>query len=109
MAAGIAALHDDAHLAKAMDHNDHWLPLLTTQIEALGLKVTPSVGNFLLIHFPQTKGHTAAEADAFLSDRGLILRAVGAYRLGDCLRLTIGSEEANLHFIASIKEFMSRA
>ena len=92
-----------------MDHNDHWLPLLTREIEATGLKVTPSVGNFLLIHFPKTKGHTAAEADAFLSERGLILRAVGAYGLGDCLRLTIGTEEANLHFIASLKEFMSRA
>ena len=109
LAAGIAALHDDAHLGKAMDHNDHWLPLLTREIEATGLKVTPSVGNFLLIHFPKTKGHTAAEADAFLSERGLILRAVGAYGLGDCLRLTIGTEEANLHFIASLKEFMSRA
>lgn len=109
LSAGIAALHDDAHLAKALEHNDHWLPVITAELEALGLTVTPSVGNFLLIHFPQTKGRTAAEADAFLSDRGLILRAVGAYGLGDCLRLTIGSEEANLHFISSIKEFMSRA
>jgi histidinol-phosphate aminotransferase len=109
LAAGIAALNDDAHLSKALDHNDRWLPILTKEIEALGLTVTPSVGNFLLIHFPKTKGRTAADADAFLSERGLILRAVGAYGLGDCLRLTIGTDTANQHLIATLKEFMSRA
>ena len=77
MAAGIAAIGDESHIAKAIAHNERWLPWLTTEIEKLGLKVTPSVGNFLLIHFPKTKGHTAAEADAFLAERGLILRAVG--------------------------------
>jgi histidinol-phosphate aminotransferase len=40
----------------------------------LGLKVTPSVANFVLIHFPESKGKTAADADAFLTKRGLVLR-----------------------------------
>jgi histidinol-phosphate aminotransferase len=52
IAAGIAAIQDDAHLSAALAHNDEWLPSLTREIEALGLTVTPSVGNFLLIHFP---------------------------------------------------------
>jgi len=109
MMAGIASLQDEAHMAKTLDHNDHWLPWLTKEIEALGLSVTPSVGNFLLIHFPQNKGRSAKEADAFLTERGLILRAVGAYGLPDCLRLTIGTEEANRLVIAALKEFMARA
>jgi histidinol-phosphate aminotransferase len=108
MEAGIAALADEAHVAAAVAHNEAWLPRLTREIEALGLKVTPSVGNFLLVHFPQDAGLTARDADAFLSSRGLVLRGVGAYGLPNALRLTIGTEEANRHVVATLAEFMKR-
>jgi histidinol-phosphate aminotransferase len=108
IAAGAAAIGDDAHLAAALAHNDEWLPRLTRDLEALGLKVTPSVGNFLLIHFPETAGKTAAEADAFLASRGLVLRAVKAYELPQCLRATIGTEEANELLVKALREFMGR-
>ena len=42
--------------------------------DKLGLEVTPSIANFILIHFPTTPGRTAEEADAFLTKRGLITR-----------------------------------
>jgi histidinol-phosphate aminotransferase len=105
--AGIAALQDEDHLGKALAHNDHWLPWLTGELEALGIGVTPSVGNFLLLHFPKTAGKTAKEADAYLTSNGLVLRAVGAYGLPDCLRLTIGTEEANRKVVATLKTFMN--
>lgn len=105
--AGIAALNDEEHVSKALAHNDHWLPILTNEIERLGIQVTPSVGNFLLLHFPKMSGKTAKEADAFLSAHGLVLRAVGAYGLPDCLRLTIGPDEANQKVIATLGAFMS--
>ena len=47
---------------------------LPFEIRKLGLKVTPSVGNFILIHFPETKGKTAKDADTLLTSRGLVLR-----------------------------------
>ncbi|KAA2235775.1 histidinol-phosphate transaminase [Salinarimonas soli] len=106
IAAGVAAIHDDAHLSAALAHNDEWLPALTREIEALGLKVTPSVGNFLLIHFPQEAGRTAADADAFLTGRGLVLRRVEAYGLPDALRLTIGDAEANRLVVEALGLFM---
>ncbi len=106
MAAGIAAIQDEAHIAKAIEHNERWLAWLTREIEALGLKVTPSVGNFLLIHFPQEAGKTAKEADSFLTARGLILRQVAAYGLPDALRLTVGSEEANGLVVAALRDFL---
>ena len=104
--AGAAAIADDTHVAAAIAHNEAWLPRLTEAFEAIGLRVTPSVGNFVLIHFPDTSGRTAKEADAFLASRGLVLRAVAAYGLPHALRMTIGSAEANELVIAALTEFM---
>jgi histidinol-phosphate aminotransferase len=109
IAAGIAAMDDTAHVEMARAHNETWLAWLTTEIGKLGLTVTPSVANFLLIHFPSTKGKTAADANAFLMQRGLILRQVSAYHLPDALRMSVGSEEANRLVVASLREFLGQA
>ncbi len=108
ISAGAAAIADQTFVQKAIEHNETWLPWLTAEIEKLGLKVTPSVGNFLLVHFPKEAGKTAADADGYLVSKGLVLRRVGAYGLPDALRLTVGDEEANRHFIATLAEFMKR-
>ncbi len=104
--AGIAAIQDQAHIDAALAHNDYWLLKLTKAVEDLGLKVTPSVANFILIHFAPTGIKTASAADSYLTEHGLILRAVGAYGLPDALRLTIGSDEANEKLIEILTEFM---
>jgi len=109
IAAGIAAIEDFEHQERAREHNTRWLDWLTREIGKLGLKVTPSVANFLLIHFPETKGRTAKDADAFLSARGLILRQTTAYKLPNALRMTVGSEEANRLVVAALKDFMSQS
>ena len=106
MEAGIAAIQDDAHVASAVEHNEQWLAWLSREIGGLGLEVTPSVGNFLLVHFPKEAGKTAKEADAFLSSRGLILRRIDAYGLPDALRLTVGGEEANRLVVETLREFL---
>jgi histidinol-phosphate aminotransferase len=79
-----------------------------TEIGKLGLKVTPSVANFVLIHFPETKGHSAKDADAFLTARGLILRQTTAYQLPNALRMTVGTEDANRAVVAALKDFLGR-
>jgi histidinol-phosphate aminotransferase len=107
IAAGIAAVRDQAHVDAAIEHNEKWLPWLTKEITKLGITVTPSVGNFMLMHFDGAKGKTAAEADAYLSARGLILRAVKAYGLPNALRLTVGTAEANELVVKALKDFMS--
>ncbi len=107
--AGIAAVQDMAHIDAAIAHNEKWLPWLTRKISGLGLEVLPSVGNFIAIRFPETPGRTSAEADRFLTSRGLVLRAIGAYGMGDFLRLTIGSQEANEAVVAALGEFMAGA
>jgi histidinol-phosphate aminotransferase len=109
IAAGIAAIQDSAHVERSRAHNAHWLAWLTEEISNLGLDVTPSVANFVLIHFPTTGGRTARDADAFLTRRGLILRQVGAYKLPNALRMSVGSEEANRKVVQTLSEFLGGA
>src|SRR5580693_1795616 len=108
IAAGIAAIQDLQHQERSREHNSKWLNWLMTEIGKLGFKVTPSVANFVLIHFPDTKGRTAKDADAFLTARGLILRQTTAYKLPNALRMTVGTEEANRAVVAALKDFLSR-
>jgi histidinol-phosphate aminotransferase len=109
IAAGTAAIKDRAHVENAVAHNEQWLAWTSEELRKLGLKVTPSVGNFILIHFPLEKGRTAADADDFLMARGYVLRAVRGYGLPDSLRMTIGNEEANRGVVAALAQFMGRA
>ena len=108
-AAAIAALSDRAHLDAAIAHNDRWLPWLSREISALGLDVLPSVANFVAIRFPDAPGLTALDADRFLMSRGLVLRAIGAYGMGEFLRLTVGAQEANERVVEALAEFMQSA
>jgi histidinol-phosphate aminotransferase len=106
IAAGIAALADTAHLETARAHNDRWLAFLTTEIGKLGLTVTPSVANFVLIHFKDEK--TADDANALLMSRGVIPRQVKSYKLPHALRMSVGTEEANRLAVKVLAEFVGR-
>jgi histidinol-phosphate aminotransferase len=101
--AGIAAVEDQAHVAAAIAHNTLWRAFLAREIAALGFPVTPTAANFLLIQLRDAE--EAQAADAFLTARGLILRMVRAYGLPSCLRLSVGSEEANRLVVAGFTEF----
>src|SRR6202051_1219843 len=108
MRAAVAAIEDTTHQQMSKAHTEKWRNWLTEEIGKLGLKVTPSVANFILIHFPLQKGKTSAEADAFLTKRGLVLRALDNYGLPHELRMTIGTEEANRLVLEALRDFMAR-
>jgi histidinol-phosphate aminotransferase len=107
IAAGVASIFDAAFTEQAISHNDAWLGRLAKDIAALGIAVTPSVGNFLLLHFAAPQ--SASAADAFLQERGIIVRRVDAYGLPNALRLTIGDDEANRDVLAALKDYMAAA
>lgn len=109
IAAGVAAMNDSAHVEKSLAHNDEWLPWTTSEIEKLGLKVTSSVGNFILIHFPAGGSKDAASADTFLKSRAIIMRRVAGYGLPNALRMTIGTGEENKAVVNALAEFMGAA
>jgi histidinol-phosphate aminotransferase len=107
MLAAVAAIEDTAHQEMSRAHTEKWRNWLTDEITKLGLTVTPSVANFILIHFPQEKGKTSVDADAFLTKRGLVLRGLHNYGLPHALRMTIGTEEANRLVAAGLRDFMA--
>jgi len=105
-AAGVASLKDGDFLEHARRHNEAWRAWLTGRLSQLGLQVTPSVANFLLVRFPDEPGRTAAEADAYLTGRGILLRRVTAYGLPQHLRISIGTGEECELAAAAIADFL---
>jgi histidinol-phosphate aminotransferase len=104
-AAGVAALLDAEHQDRALAHNRTWLPWLAQQLSGLGLRVHPSLGNFLLIDFPAEPGRDAAAANAHLEAEGVILRQMAAYGLPRSLRASVGLEAENRRLIAALAGF----
>ncbi|HEX2802108.1 MAG TPA: histidinol-phosphate transaminase, partial [Phenylobacterium sp.] len=93
--AAVASLADEDFQARSLAHVERWRPWLTQQLGGLGLPVTPSGGNFVLVEIPRTTGRTAEGAEAYLAARGLIVRGVSNYGLPDHIRITIGLEDHN--------------
>ena len=104
IAAGVAALADQPHMERAVEHNTLWRGRMAEALEGLGLRVTPSAANFLLVHFPE--GKSARDADKFLHARRIILRRVEEYGFPDALRMTIGTEDENNVVLTALSEFM---
>jgi histidinol-phosphate aminotransferase len=107
IAAGAAAMEDERHMQEAKAHNDKWLAYTVERLRAMGLEVTPSVANFVLIHFPEGGKKTAAGADEYLKSKGVIVRKVGAYGFPNALRMTIGSESDNKRALEALQDYLA--
>jgi histidinol-phosphate aminotransferase len=106
--AAVAALADLEFQQRSRELVTRWRPWLTQQLGGIGLEVTPSAANFVLVGFPKTAGRTAGDAEAWLASRGLIVRGVANYGLPDHLRITIGLEEHNRAVVEALTEFLAR-
>ena len=105
--AAVAALGDEEFQQASIALTEQWRPWLAQQLGGLGLEaVGPSAANFVLVGFPRTPGKTAAEAEAFLATRGILVRGVGGYGLPDHLRMTIGLEGQNRALVDALADFM---
>jgi histidinol-phosphate aminotransferase len=82
------------------------MPWLAAEIGRLGLTVTPSVANFILVHFAKGAAQGADAADVFLKARGIIVRKVAGYGLPDCLRITIGTEADNRAVVTALADYL---
>ena len=105
--AGVAALQDIGFTEEAIDHNETWLAFLTGEISKLGLEVTESVANFLLVHFPDQDGKRAADADLYLQSKGIIVRRMDEYNFPNALRMSVGKEDENRALVTALADFMA--
>jgi histidinol-phosphate aminotransferase len=104
-AAAIAALAEPGWVERSRAHTRQWRERLGTALAAAGIRVWPSEGNFVLADFD-----TAARADAaqaWLKARGILVRALGAYDLPRCLRITIGTAEECTLVADALTAFMA--
>ena len=92
-AAGVAALRDQAYLLRCRDDNARTLARFSERVRGLGLDVAPSVGNFVLVSFPERPGADAAAAAAHLKSRAILVRGMAGYGLPGALRISIGTDE----------------
>ena len=106
MLAAVAAIEDTAHVQMSKAYTEKWRNWLTEEISKLGLKVTPSVANFVLIHFPGEgqdlgRGRRVSDQTRPGAARAEQLRPAAA------LRMTIGTEEANRLVVDGLRDFMA--
>jgi len=99
LAAGIAAVADQAHVEDSRRKNASERSRVAAAITAMGHEVVPSHANFLLVKF----GANAASIAAALARQGLMVREVAAYGLPEYLRISIGTEEENTLLIEGLK------
>ncbi len=94
LAAGMAALEDQAHLERSRQLVAEGKAYLYPLLERLGLSYVPTEANFILFDV----GRTAEEVYDALLRRGVLVRPCGSFGLPTSLRVTIGTAEQNRRF-----------
>ncbi|WP_366655075.1 histidinol-phosphate transaminase [Fodinicurvata sp. EGI_FJ10296] len=107
--AGEAAIRDTDFIERSRAHNEQWRDWTAAALSDLGLKVHPSVCNFLLVDFAGIPGISAEDARIALKDQGILVRQMGAYGLPTCLRIGIGLEDEMRPVIEAMRTVMAGA
>lgn len=103
LVAAQAALGDVAHLQASIAGNAMQRDALSAALIKRGLRVSPSQTNFLLVEF----GAQTSQIEAGLLLRGVVLRPMGGYGLGDHLRITVGTASENARLLAALDEVLA--
>lgn len=104
-AAALAALDDREHVAKSVEMNIHEMKFVTEELALLGVRYTPSVGNFLLID----TSRDCEEDFVRLLHEGVIVRPMKLYSFPTSLRVTIGTHSDNEQFLDALQRVLSTA
>jgi histidinol-phosphate aminotransferase len=108
IAAGRAALGDDAHQQAARAHNDRWLPWLADALTAdPRLRLYPSQSNFQLIDFPSPE--LAQACTAQLANQGILVRSFLGGAHARQMRISIGDGAALTRAADLILSFLKKA
>ncbi len=100
-AGACAALDDEAHVARTLALNREGADSLSRELGALGLEVTPTDANFLLVR-------TGAGCFEALLHQGVIVRAMAGAGLPEHVRISIGTSEENRRLVDALRVFLDR-
>ena len=99
--AGIAALRETAYVEKSRDYLETARPVLTEELEALGLKTVPSSANYIFFRGPQGLTEECAR-------QGILIRDCSNYR-GLCegyYRVAVRTAEENRILIRTLGQIL---
>jgi histidinol-phosphate aminotransferase len=102
-AGALAGLQDQEHQDKTKNITDAGRTYFQTQFAALGLEFIPSYANFVLVKVGD--GNTVFKA---MMDKGVIVRAMAAYKLPEWVRISIGTMPQNERCIEVLKQVLGK-
>ncbi|MBT6328726.1 MAG: aminotransferase class I/II-fold pyridoxal phosphate-dependent enzyme, partial [Kordiimonadaceae bacterium] len=105
--AGAAAVLDQEYADECRDKCRAGIDYLTAELRAMGLNVTSSVCNFIMLHFPDGRDQMKNTND-YLKDNGIMVGPLGAYDLPASLRITVGTDAENQAFIRAMKDYLGK-
>lgn len=105
--AAVAAVEDQNHVLASRRDNARNRSDLTMGLAALGVEVTPSAGNFVLLRMESTEAARAAVAA--LRRQKIFVRAMDGYGLPDCLRAGVGDVRDVERLLEALGEHMASA
>jgi len=94
-----AALADEQYVARIMDNNEQGKRFFYDLFNELKLSFVPTEANFVLVRIgPDAEGLTRR-----LFDNKILIRWMGAYKLPEYIRVTVGTMEENRIFAEGLK------
>ena len=101
--AAIAALKDQNFVAESVRVNQQGMRQMLEALDNLCIPFIPSVGNFVCIDL----GEKALQYNQKLLAEGVIVRPVANYGIKHFLRVSIGTQIENAHFIDALKTVLA--
>jgi histidinol-phosphate aminotransferase len=98
-AAALASLDDDEHLRRTVENNARGLEYLYGEIEKMGLDFVRTEANFFMVKVGDGKG----VYDKLLR-KGVIVRPMASYGMGEYIRVSVGLTEENERFVKTLRE-----
>lgn len=106
LAGAVASVEDDVYFQESRAKVIATRAALTAGLQELGFDIPPSAANFVFARHPRRDG---AELAADLRRRAILVRHFDAPRIGQYLRITIGTDEQCAALLAALREILRAA
>jgi len=97
-----AALSDQKYLKKVLINNRRGKRFLYSALQSMSIEYIPTEANFILIKIGPNAEHVTKK----LFDEKILVRWLGAYNLGEYIRVSIGTMDENNVFVEGLKKIL---